>query len=74
VFYNGAKLHLYGLKASPTMNRELSAYIDNAFAGTLSENTGVWSFQYDEAWVKQGYELSSECCTASDFSPLQRWL
>jgi serine/threonine-protein kinase HipA len=40
------------------MNRELCAYIDTAFVGTLSENTGVWSFQYDEAWVKQGYELS----------------
>lgn len=40
------------------MKRELSAYIDNAFIGTLSENTGVWSFQYDEAWVRQGYELS----------------
>ena len=40
------------------MNRQLCAYIDKAFVGTLSENTGVWSFQYDQAWVKQGYELS----------------
>ena len=40
------------------MNRELCAYIDKAFVGTLSENTGVWSFKYDEAWVKHGYELS----------------
>lgn len=40
------------------MKRELCAYIDSAFVGTLSENTGVWSFQYDEAWVKHGYELS----------------
>jgi serine/threonine-protein kinase HipA len=40
------------------MNRELSAYIDQAFVGTLSENTGVWSFQYDEAWISNGYELS----------------
>lgn len=40
------------------MNRELSTYIDKVFVGTLSENTGVWSFQYDEAWVKHGFELS----------------
>lgn len=40
------------------MNRKLCAYIDKDFVGTLSENTGVWSFQYDEAWVKHGYELS----------------
>ncbi|MDQ1817110.1 HipA N-terminal domain-containing protein [Massilia sp. CCM 9210] len=40
------------------MNRELCAYIDKSFVGTLSENTGVWSFQYDQAWVEQGYELS----------------
>jgi serine/threonine-protein kinase HipA len=40
------------------MNRELCAYIDKAFVGTLSENTGVWSFNYDEAWVEYGYELS----------------
>ncbi|MDQ1833855.1 HipA domain-containing protein [Massilia scottii] len=40
------------------MNRELCAYIDQSFVGTLSENTGVWSFQYDQAWVEQGYELS----------------
>jgi serine/threonine-protein kinase HipA len=40
------------------MNRELRAYIDKTSIGTLSENTGVWSFQYDEAWVKHGYELS----------------
>lgn len=40
------------------MIRELCAYIDKAFVGTLSENTGVWSFKYDEAWVKHGYELS----------------
>ena len=40
------------------MSRKLCAYIDQALVGTLSENTGVWSFQYDEAWVKSGYELS----------------
>jgi serine/threonine-protein kinase HipA len=40
------------------MNRELRACIDKAFVGTLSENAGVWSFQYDEAWVRHGYELS----------------
>lgn len=40
------------------MNRELCAYIDKAFVGTLSENTAVWSFKYDEVWVKHGYELS----------------
>ncbi len=40
------------------MNRELCAYIDNQLIGTLSENTGVWSFQYDAAWVQRGYELS----------------
>lgn len=40
------------------MNRELLTYINNHFVGTLSENMGVWSFQYDEAWVNDGYELS----------------
>ena len=40
------------------MNRELHTYIDTAFVGTLSENTGIWSFQYDAVWVKNGYELS----------------
>lgn len=40
------------------MSRTLCAYIDQSFVGTLSENTGVWSFQYDEAWVTSGYELS----------------
>ena len=40
------------------MNRELYAYIDQVFVGTLSENGGVWAFQYDNAWIKQGYELS----------------
>jgi serine/threonine-protein kinase HipA len=40
------------------MSRKLCAYIDQSFVGTLFENTGVWSFQYDEAWVKGGYELS----------------
>jgi serine/threonine-protein kinase HipA len=40
------------------MNRELHAYIDQDFVGTLSENGGVWSFAYDETWVEHGYELS----------------
>jgi len=40
------------------VNRELCAYIDQSFVGTLFENSGVWSFQYDEAWVENGYELS----------------
>lgn len=40
------------------MNRRLEAYIDQAFVGSLFENEGIWSFQYDETWVKQGYELS----------------
>jgi len=40
------------------MNRELCVYIDESFVGTLSENTGVWSFRYDKEWVKHGYELS----------------
>ena len=40
------------------MNRELCVYIDTALVGTLSENTGVWSFEYDERWVKNGFEIS----------------
>jgi serine/threonine-protein kinase HipA len=40
------------------MNRTLNAYIDDAFVGSLSENTGVWSFQYDAQWVQGGYALS----------------
>ncbi|MDP3785891.1 MAG: HipA domain-containing protein [Undibacterium sp.] len=40
------------------MNRELYVYINKSLVGTLSENTGVWSFQYDDMWVKNGYELS----------------
>ncbi|MBV8622893.1 MAG: HipA domain-containing protein [Herbaspirillum sp.] len=40
------------------MNRTLHAYIDDAFVGSLSENTGVWSFQYDQQWVQGGYALS----------------
>lgn len=40
------------------MSRTLFAYIDNAFVGTLSEHTGIWSFLYDKAWVSHGYELS----------------
>jgi len=40
------------------MTRELCAYIGKTLVGTLSENMGIWSFQYDQAWVKDGFELS----------------
>lgn len=40
------------------MNRQLCVYIDKTLVGTLSENTGVWSFQYADQWVQNGYELS----------------
>lgn len=40
------------------MNRELRVFLNDALVSILYENTGIWSFQYDDAWVQQGYPLS----------------
>lgn len=38
--------------------RQLTVQIDQASVGVLSENTGIWSFQYTESWVKDGFALA----------------
>ncbi|QDD63555.1 type II toxin-antitoxin system HipA family toxin [Herbaspirillum seropedicae] len=40
------------------MNRELDVYLDERLIGKLFENSGVWSFQYDQDWLRTGHELS----------------
>lgn len=40
------------------MNRVLQTFIDQMLVGELFENGGVWSFQYDAQWVRDGFELS----------------
>lgn len=38
--------------------RTLNVFIDESLVGTLFENSGVWSFQYHDDWVKRGFPLS----------------
>lgn len=40
------------------MTRTLQVSIDERTVGTLSENQGIWSFQYDSSWTSDGYPLS----------------
>lgn len=38
--------------------RLLEVFIDDEHVGQLRENAGIWSFQYSENWLRQGYPLS----------------
>lgn len=38
--------------------RRLEVSIDRVPVGVLYENTGIWSFQYVDAWVQDGFALS----------------
>ena len=38
--------------------RTLNVFIDESLVGTLFENSGVWSFQYHDDWVKRGFPLA----------------
>lgn len=38
--------------------RELDVLIENRLVGRLFENTGVWSFEYAEDWLKNGFALA----------------
>ncbi len=38
--------------------RQLEVYIDQVLVGILSENTGIWSFQYSEDWTRDGFALA----------------
>ncbi len=40
------------------MNRELDVLIDQNRIGRLFENTGIWSFEYEATWIKNGYPLA----------------
>lgn len=40
------------------MSRELQVKIDELPVGTLYENRGIWSFQYNPSWVEAGFALS----------------
>ncbi|KPQ02750.1 MAG: serine/threonine-protein kinase HipA [Idiomarinaceae bacterium HL-53] len=33
--------------------RQLNVFINNAHIGVLSENNGLWQFQYEPSWLKQ---------------------
>jgi serine/threonine-protein kinase HipA len=38
--------------------RQLDVYIDQVLVGVLSENTGIWSFQYSRDWTSNGFALA----------------
>lgn len=38
--------------------RTLNVFIDDSTVGTLFENNGVWSFQYDADWLTNGFVLA----------------
>jgi serine/threonine-protein kinase HipA len=40
------------------VNRKLNVYLDKEIIGTLFENRGIWSFQYETSWVATGYSLA----------------
>lgn len=40
------------------MSRLLNVSIEHALVGTLYENSGVWSFQYDQGWLAHGFPLA----------------
>ncbi|RTL56474.1 MAG: type II toxin-antitoxin system HipA family toxin [Rhodocyclaceae bacterium] len=40
------------------MSRELQVWLDQIRIGTLLENMGIWSLQYDPTWVSEGFPLS----------------
>lgn len=48
------------------MSRALEVFIASEQVGTLFENQGVWSFQYREDWVKNGYALSPGLALSND--------
>lgn len=38
--------------------RHLEVQIDRNSVGLLSENTGIWSFQYTHSWIAEGFALA----------------
>lgn len=38
--------------------RHLEVYIDQGRVGLLSENAGIWSFQYAQSWIEDGFALA----------------
>lgn len=40
------------------MTRRLDVFLDQERVGALYENAGVWSFQYEDAWIAAGFPLA----------------
>lgn len=40
------------------MRRRLNVFLDQERVGALYENAGVWSFQYEDAWIAAGFPLA----------------
>ena len=40
------------------MNRQLHVTLNKELIGTLFENQGIWSFQYETSWLATGYSLA----------------
>ncbi|MFZ2852868.1 MAG: HipA N-terminal domain-containing protein [Rhodocyclaceae bacterium] len=40
------------------MSRELDILIEQERVGRLFENSGIWSFEYDDHWAASGYPLA----------------